>query len=106
MEIIQGVIAGPNGIIRKATTLLQTDFPSTFFPSENIIADAVLSFIYMHVFCGYTDEFIYQDIANFIPSTTRKHLALHSAFHPLQVRHHLPVVADTILQQGAFIVNQ
>ena len=105
MEIIQGVIAGPNGIVRKATALLQTDFPSIFFPDENIIANAVLSFIRVHVFCGYTDEFVYQNVTDFIPSTTCEHLTFHSAFHPLPFRHHLPVVADTILQQGAFIVK-
>ena len=105
VKIIKGIFIRSNSIIRQTRTMLQTNLPTTFFLGKHITTNAMLAFIYVHVFCSHADLFVCLYITDLFPALISKNLTLYLTLHFNQFGHHLPIILNAVFKRGTFIVN-
>jgi len=66
----------------------------------------MLSLIGIGRFGGDTDNFIHQEIADFLAHFPAENLSLGLAIHIPEIGHHLPIVLNSVFQQGSLVIDQ
>lgn len=106
MKVIQGVIPRADAVIGQTGTLFQNNFPGPAILAEDIIADTVLPFIGVGAFGSDTADFIDKHVTHILAFLSGQNLALGSALHFAEFRHHLPVSFDAVFQKRAFVIGK